>query len=120
MRAEYITKKDEAEMANFIGHHFPHLAQQPDVPLHHYTTGENLISIISKGELWATHVSCVNDTKEMHYAVEELHKRVMARIPQNENPDLNPLLEALVNLLADPRIEIAPYFITAFLNSKMT
>jgi hypothetical protein len=36
--------------------------------LWHYTTGESLIGIIEKGELWATQVSCLNDQTELIHA----------------------------------------------------
>jgi hypothetical protein len=118
MTPQYVTQKDQAEMGGFINHHFPKFCYVPSEPLHHYTTAENLISILSNGELWATHVSCVNDTKEMHYAIEELHKRVTSRLESNTEPNLSPLLIELSKRLADPGVEIAPFFLACFSECK--
>jgi hypothetical protein len=83
-------------------------------PLYHYTTGENLICIIASQELWSTQISCLNDTKEFTYAVEELQKRVTARIAEEHNPTLDPFLLGLDQYLRAPNAETVSFFVTCF------
>lgn len=48
------------------------LAKPAPPVLWHYTTGQALIDIVNKGELWATQVSCLNDQTELVHAAQLL------------------------------------------------
>jgi hypothetical protein len=83
-------------------------------PLFHYTTGENLVRIIESQELWCTQISCLNDTMEFTYAVEELQKRVRATLAEQHDTTLNPFLMGLDQYLSAPSVETAGFFVTCF------
>ena len=84
-------------------------------PLYHYTTGDNLVRIVESQELWCTQISCLNDTMEFTYAVEELQKRVTARIAGQHDPALYPFLAGLDQYLRAPNVETTSFFVTCFL-----
>ena len=92
METKFITEKDKTALLDFFRHYVPHFAFRPNAPLYHYTTGENLIRILETNELWTTQIACLNDEKELTYAVEEFQKRIAARSSAQHSPDLDPLL----------------------------
>lgn len=50
---------------------------QPLPPtLWHYTTGDGLIGIVESGELFATHISCLNDSLEYRYLIDLVRRKV--------------------------------------------
>lgn len=77
---EYITQADVESRFDFMRRHVLNFSRP--ARLYHYTTGKNLISIVESGELWTTHVACMNDTKESIYMLEELQKNVSSRLPR--------------------------------------
>jgi hypothetical protein len=97
---KYFTEKDKETVDRFFYEYSmaKKLLFQPKAgipghgPLYHYTTGENLVRIIESQELWCTQISCLNDTMEFTYAVEELQKRVRARMLEEHDSKLNPFL----------------------------
>lgn len=114
----YVTPNDEAEITKFCAHHFRSFIGIPPTPLYHYTTGDNLIRIIESKEIWATHISCLNDATEIMYSVEELRKRVKIRLLANQKPELEFLLKKMDERLATPRVEIAPAFLFCLSTKK--
>src|ERR1700732_5202949 len=76
---KYLTPNDETTVLGLIKEWMPRFAPSAAMHLYHYTTGDNLIRIIESGKLWSTQITCLNDTAEVRYAVEELHRRVRAR-----------------------------------------
>ena len=50
--------------------------------LWHYTKGESLVEIIGKGDLWATHVSCLNDSSELLYA-NRAYVSALEKVPED-------------------------------------
>jgi Protein of unknown function (DUF2971) len=111
---KYISTADEAQIAGFLNHYARRFFLVPNGPLYHYTTGENLISIINSGELWATQASCLNDATELVYSAELLHRRVKAKIAAQHNPAIDPILTRLSEALSTPGVEISPVFVACF------
>lgn len=111
---KYITADDKEKIKGFLDHYARRFFAIPSGPLYHYTTGENLVRIIESQEIWSTQVSCLNDTKEAIYAVEQLHIRVKARLSSAHSPELGLLLKKLDELLSHPAVESSPAFVTCF------
>jgi len=73
---------------------------RPSIPLYHYTTGEGLISIISSGELWSTHIACLNDAKELTLALDTFHSLVRTQLEAQRKAN-NPVPDDVEFLLAE-------------------
>jgi hypothetical protein len=114
---QYLTDNDRKNIKEFLLHYARFLFGVPESPLYHYTTGENLIKIIESGELWATHISCLNDTTEFTYAVEQVHKRVREKLLTASHSHA-PLLKRFDEMLSNPGTEIAPFFVACFSQRK--
>jgi hypothetical protein len=91
----------------------------PETILWHYTTGSSLISIISSGTMFATQVSCLNDSTEIRYsskllqnALTNLRGSVLSDVVKMEFID-----RALENMKEDPDYPAQsglPYFVSCF------
>ena len=111
---KYLTEKDEVTTREIMERHFRPFTQIPTTPLFHYTSGENLISIVKTDELWSTQIGCLNDTAEIRYALGGLLERIRQRRAALQNPALEPLLRRLDEALSDPQLETAPVFVACF------
>jgi hypothetical protein len=111
---KYITQNDELNFLGFLAEHFPPLFLNWPNSLYHYTTGENLINIISSGQLWSTHVACLNDATEIRYATDQLRERIETRLVAPGDPDMIPLVRSLDEILCGFETEIRPTFVTCF------
>lgn len=118
---KYLTKKDldsvELFFRKYVNAKFrfdPDCGVVCKGPLYHYTTGENLIHVIESKEIWCTQVSCLNDTMEFTYAVDELQKRVQARLAAPHDAALNPFLAGLDQYLRAPDPDTTFLFVTCF------
>jgi hypothetical protein len=91
----------------------------PDRVVWHYTSGAGLLGVIESGTLWATQVSCLNDSTEVRYG-SKLFRDALVKLRQNMPPD--PEVEQMLDqttsaLLEDPSTPShAPsmYFVTCF------
>jgi hypothetical protein len=108
---KFLTDKDKNMIGDFFAHHMQRHVFVPDGPLYHYTTGENLIHILQGSELWATQISCLNDTKEVIYAAEELRSRVKARRAAVNDPKIVPLFQHMEEALSEVGVEASPTFV---------
>jgi hypothetical protein len=115
---KYLSKTDQESVAGFLTHYAKRFFLIPSGPLYHYTTGENLTKIVQSGELWATQAACLNDTTELIYSAEELHKRVKARMAVQHDPKIDPLLNRLNKILLEPNAETSPIFVACFSEHK--
>ena len=111
---KYISQADVAKIEGFLRHYAARFFLVPDGPLYHYTTGDSLIKILQSGELWSTQAACLNDTTELIYATEELHKRVKARLSVSRDPKVITMLKRLDEALISPNAETSPIFVTCF------
>ena len=88
-----------------------------DQILWHYTTGEALIDIVRSGTLFATQVSCLNDSTEINYSEDllvEAFRQVREQQPHDEST--SKLLEILASRPASLVSITAPswWFVTCF------
>jgi hypothetical protein len=70
--AAAVTPGEANSYRNFAIDQLAKTGRHPVGELFHYTTGEGLIGILESGELWATQVSCLNDSSEIRYALSML------------------------------------------------
>jgi hypothetical protein len=83
--------------------------------LWHYTTGDALINILESGMLYATQVSCLNDSTELlHYA--RLVQKAVAAIRQqnNNNAWTHQLLDWILAAPVDRANQWSPWFVSCF------
>jgi hypothetical protein len=58
----------------------------------HYTTGDNLLSIVQSDTLYSTQVACLNDSSEVRYANDILRKVFIELEPTLSTSDLERLM----------------------------
>jgi hypothetical protein len=91
----------------------------PDHCVWHYTSGDGLLGIIESGTLWATQVSCLNDSTEVRYGL-NLFRDALIHARQNnpEDPAVDKMLEQTTSSLlespATPNHASSMYFVTCF------
>lgn len=112
--SEFVLSEDKAKYSDFVKHYLGRFAVLPSGPLYHYTTGETFIRIIESGEFWSTQLSCLNDTREFIFAIDELLKRTRLKISENSDPVVNHLLRAVEKGLQDPGTERVGLFVSCF------
>jgi hypothetical protein len=112
---KFITPEIESVAAGFGSHHLKQRIGLPKGPLHHYTTGDNLIKILASGELWSTQAACMNDSKELIHAVERLAERVkLQKDATAADERLLPMWLAVDDLISTPDATGAPIFLSCF------
>ena len=109
---KFITPEVQKFADDFGRHHWQRRAGLPQGPIYHYTTGDSLIRIIDSGELWSTQAACMNDTKELIYAIDRLTDR--AKLFKEIPGQLGPLWRAFDEFLANPDVTSAAIFLTCF------
>ena len=117
MQPAYMSASDITAQSVFFKRRLANFTNVPLVPLYHYTTGPALIEIIKSGTLLNTQASCLNDTKELLYAVDLFRDRLHARITANSLASLDVLHEALDQNSKMTGVEDVGVFVTSF--SKM-
>jgi len=85
----------------------------------HYTDGAGLMGILESGQLFATQVSSLNDSKETLYARELFIKAVRSVIRERQSDTqtvqfLNNVLDFLQEEYANPTQGISKFFVTCF------
>lgn len=114
----YLSKDDEIAVSKFIEHYSSHFFSIPSNPIYHYTSGDNFINIIKKGELWATQAACLNDTTEITYAINCLLERVEVKLQSGGNDKNYYILQRMKESLSSPNIETSPVFVSCFSESQ--
>lgn len=91
----------------------------PDQVVWHYTNGSGLIGIIESGSIFATQISCLNDSTEIRYSAMRLREALSALIVNMDNdlPETG-FAKKYVELLQDddaaPNSAGLPYFVSCF------
>src|SRR5579872_4367132 len=88
-----------------------------DTILWHYTTGDSLIKIIESGELYATQVSCLNDSTEVRYSAGVLLNAIrVEREKESLSVEVQSLLDRMLIALTEqpvtPSHGPSPYFVS--------
>jgi len=78
-----------------------------DEVIWHYTTGTALLNIIETGTLYATQVSCLNDSTEVSYAGDLLHSAGVRLGAGNLSPEQRQAVELLLRATVDGRLASA-------------
>ena len=109
-----LNDNDEAIMKEALA---PILAQFLQPPLHdlyHYTTGDGLLGIVKDQKLLATHISCLNDTSELVYAIEKFKDKLEKRLKEPLPDKIKHLLQSLKQIIDGNKIETSPVFVACF------
>lgn len=76
---------------------------KPGFSLCHYTSGEALLGMLRREELWLTHFSFLNDPYEMIYG----HKEIIAHAQKHSNKSIHdPRLQFFWSMFPDPFFEV--------------
>lgn len=125
MKPDHLTEEEKAKYAAFLFEQYKRLvtlgADEKPVgfpPLHHYTTGDSLIKIIQSGELWATQVSCLNDSKEVTHAVELLENTITKRAKITSDKNFGKLLSLMQSQLKCTEVSTFGCFIVSFSSNE--
>ncbi len=114
MAWKHVTKDDELEYSKFFRHHIDNIIRsKPPGPLYHYTAGSTLIQILQSGQMWATHVSCLNDSKEWVYAAEAFRDALIAR-RSTVSTEFRPCFDQLERSAQVITSVAVPAFVTCF------
>jgi len=77
--------------------------------LYHYTSVESFLSIVDKGELWASHIRYQNDLSEQRLSWDHVKARIGARLDTTDESDRDRLL--LFQSLASNPVQLDLYIL---------
>lgn len=110
-----VTDSERKRYFELVAAELKKLAQDMPETLWHYTSGAGLIAILRSRAIWTTHISCLNDATEVHYATSLLVSAVeerWARTKSLPSPDIF-LYDVLSDRLADD-VRLRRWFVTCF------
>jgi hypothetical protein len=110
----YISDADKEEYRKFVTHHLPSFARTSSGEVWHYTSGQALVPILTSGKLYATQVSCLNDTLEQRYFGDLVHAEVKQAALTNNDTRLTPLFRVVEATLSDRDFSATWHFVTCF------
>jgi hypothetical protein len=111
---QYIRSEDIREYQQFCAHHIRAFARNHSEELWHYTDANGLIGILKTRQMWATQVSCLNDTLEQRHFAELIHAAVKARRKQHVDPLVEPLFRIADEELNNLDLTAAGQFVACF------
>jgi hypothetical protein len=111
---KYIEDSDRAEYSNFCSHHIRTYGRAPVDQVWHYTTADGLIEIIKTGKIFATHTSCLNDTKEQRYFGDLLHAATKKLMLINKDTQLAILLRVACDSLERRYFSTSWHYVACF------
>jgi hypothetical protein len=115
METKFINDQDKEKYDKFFKHLLEGISLRRGFkPLHHYTSGERLIQIISSGEQWITQASCLNDSKELTHSVDLLKDAIFKKRKTEVGKEFEYLLTGIEKVLGEPDVEVAGAFIGCF------
>lgn len=84
----------------------------PELLLHHYTSGHGLLGIFEHGEIWATNVHSLNDTREFAHSIELAKSAIRSEISESIDRNKLAVADAIISHLeSSSRISI---YVTCF------
>ena len=90
----------------------------PNAVVWHYTTGAGLQGIIASGMIYATQVSCLNDSSEIRYPVLLLRRALLATLPKYAGTPGGELVKKYLGYLEEnpdfPLHAPNPHFVACF------
>lgn len=79
---KFVRPEDLEEYWRFCLHHGRSFGRHLPDEIWHYTDADGLIGILESGKVWATQLSCLNDTLEQRYFGELIHRALKERRKQ--------------------------------------
>ncbi len=110
----HLTELESSKFVDFLVSYRDDFMPTPSMPLYHYTSGSKFIDIVQSGDLWSTHVACLNDTMEMQYAFDAFRMALELRQMEEDDEDLTQLYKSLLEQLETPVLEIRGFFVACF------
>jgi hypothetical protein len=111
---KYIRDEDQEAYVAWTSTHLGHFFPLGVPPLYHYTSGTGLIEIMKSGELWSTHLNCLNDASELLYIMSRILRRVEQKLASPLSPEVKFLLERITATLMTTKLGIWPWFVACF------
>lgn len=111
---KFVRPEDIEEYHRFCLHHARSFGRALPEEIWHYTDANGLIGILQTGKMWATQVSCLNDTLEQRYFGELVHQAVKERRMQNIDSQLEPLFRVADEALGNLDFTAAGQFVACF------
>jgi len=111
---KFVRPEDIEEYRQFCLHHVRSFGRALREELWHYTDANGLIGILQSGKVWATQVSCLNDTLDQRYFGQLIHRAVKERRKQNTDPQLEPLFRVADEALGNLDFTAAGRFVACF------
>jgi hypothetical protein len=111
---QHIRAEDILEYQRFCIHHARAFGRDLPVELWHYTDANGLIGILKTGQIWATQVTCLNDTLEQRHFGDLVHDAVKAHRKQNIDPLLEPLFRVADEALESRDFTATGQFVACF------
>jgi hypothetical protein len=108
------------EIDSFCKKHFAHFfdSRLPN-EVWHYTNADGLIGILETGKIWSTQVTCLNDTLELRYFSDRLHRAVKDwRAQQIDDQKLAVALRVVDKALDNREFTTAGHFVACFSEVK--
>ena len=117
-----ILPEDEKEYTSFLQAQVEQLDTlnfSHDAVLWHYTDGNGLLGIIQSGTLYATQVSCLNDSTEIRYAASLFKSALMSLLSKYSNNNaaesfVNKYLRLMEEEPERPAHAPSPFFVSCF------
>ena len=114
MTSKLLNLRDEEIMRMALEPLLAEFLTEPSQDLFHYTTGDGFLKIIESKKLLATHISCLNDTSEVLYAIEKFRDKLEGKLTQPLPSKIKQLFERLKLVVDDERIENSPVYVACF------
>ena len=111
---QFVRPEDIEEYRRFCLHHARSFGRPLPEEIWHYTDANGLIGILQTGRIWATQVSCLNDTLEQRYFGELVHQAVKERRKQSIDARVEPLFRVADETLDNLDFTSAGQFVVCF------
>jgi hypothetical protein len=109
-----LHERDKQDFQRFAAHHIPSLVRPLVEEVWHYTSAGGLMGILARGEMFFTHVACLNDHLEQRYFGDLIHQGVKALMINNADPALASMLKYADRVLADRDFSATWHFAACF------
>jgi hypothetical protein len=110
----YVHETDKKDFQRFVTHHIPSVFRPLVEEVWHYTSADGLMGILAHGEMFFTHIACLNDHLEQRYFGDLVHQGVRALMMNNADPALAVMLKYADGALADRDFSATWHFAACF------
>lgn len=115
---KYITEDDIRACRKFCYEQINYFKFTLPEHLWHYTDANGLIGILETGKMWATQVTCLNDTLEQLFFGDLVHNAVREKKRDNTDENLDLLLYAANEILQNRDFTTVGQFVICFSGSE--